>query len=62
MSKFLDAVFENDRDLVDGALCDKLFHLYLKHDKDNLLNFLLRANRYPSDAEQLFQENELYIE
>ena len=55
-------MFKTDRDLVDDTLCDKLFYLYLKYEKENLFNFLLRANRYPTDAEQLFKENELYIE
>ena len=40
LNKFLDQIFEVNKDLIDDEHFSKQFNLYLKYNKDKLMNFM----------------------
>ena len=62
LNKFLDEIFELNKDLIDDDHFAKQFNLYLKYDKKKLMNFMQKTGKFPIGADTKCEQNELYVE
>lgn len=62
LNSFLDQIFEVNKDLIEDEHFARQFNLYLKYNKDKLMNFMTKTGKFPMEADKLCEKHGLHVE
>jgi hypothetical protein len=61
-NNFINLVISTDKELLDAEYYREKFSMFVEHNKDGELLEYLKHGKYPKNAAEICEQNQLYVE